>query len=83
MIKMIDWLISVITGFSQGRRLSLDRTLEQRRDDLALEQDEHHKGGHEDQNRAGAQQGDIGGIVALECSKRTGHRSLTRVLDEY
>jgi hypothetical protein len=47
-IKMNDRLISVLTCWSQGCRLSFDRTLEQRRDDLALEQDEQHKGGHED-----------------------------------
>ena len=57
--------------------------MEQRRNDLALEQDKHHKGGHEDQDRASAQQGNIGGIVTLERSQGTGHRSLTRVLDKY
>ena len=57
--------------------------MEQRHDDLALEQDEDDEGGYQDQDRAGAQQGDIVGIVALERSQPTGHRSLCRVLDEH
>ena len=63
--------------------LSLDRALEQRCDDLALEQHEHDQSGYQDQDRAGAQQGDIGRVVALERSQRTGHRSLRRVLDQH
>lgn len=33
---------------------SFDRTLEQRLDNLALEQHEHEEGGYQDQDRAGA-----------------------------
>jgi hypothetical protein len=62
---------------------SFDRTLEQRYYDLALKQDEDDEGGNQDQDRTGAQQGDIIRIVALEGSQPTGHRSLRWVLDEH
>ena len=62
---------------------SLDSTLEQRLDDLALEQDEDAECGYQDQDRAGAQQGDIVRVVALERTQPTGHRSLRWVLDEH
>ena len=68
---------------SAPRGSSLDRALEQRRDDLALEEHKDDESGNQDQNRAGAQQGDIGRVVALERPQRTGHRSLRRVLDEH
>lgn len=62
---------------------SLDRALEKRRDDLALEQHEDDEGGNQDQNRAGTQKGNIGRPLTLERSQRASHRSLRRVLDEH
>lgn len=62
---------------------SLDRALEQRRDDLALEQYKDDEGGKQDQYRASAQQGNIRCVVTLERSQRTGHCSLRRVFNEY
>src|ERR1041385_5724152 len=62
---------------------SLDRTFEQRRDNLALEQYEDDEGGEQDQDRASTQQGDISRVVALERAQRTSHRSLRRVFDEH
>ena len=59
-----------------GRCSPLDRALEQRCDDLALEQDKDDQDGHQDQQRARAQQGDIGRVVALERSQRTGDEPL-------
>ena len=73
MIQKISFLLSSVFN---PRRSSLDRALQQRFDNLALEQHENEESGYEDQDRAGAQQGDIGGVVALECTQRTGHRSL-------
>ena len=43
-------------------------------DDLALENHEDDEGRHQDQDGAGAQQGHVGGVVALERPERTGHR---------
>ena len=63
--------------------LALHRTLEQCRDDLALEQHEDDKGGQQNQYRTRAQQRDIGRVVALERSQRTGHRPLCRILNEH
>ena len=39
----------------EPRRSTLERALEQCRDDLALEQDKHDKGGHKNQDCGGAQ----------------------------
>ena len=61
---------------------SLDCPLEQRHDDLALEQNKNDECGNQNQDRAGAQQGDIVRVVALEGSQPSGHRSLRRVFDE-
>ncbi len=65
------------------RYSSLDSTLEQRHYDLALEQDENNEGWDQDQDRTGAQQGDIVRVMALESSQSAGHRSLRRVLDKH
>ena len=62
---------------------AFDRALEQRRDDLALENHEDDESGHQEQDRAGAQQGDVVRVVALERSQPTSHRSLRRILDEH
>jgi len=67
----------------EPRCSSLNRALEQRLDNLALEQHEHEEGRYQDQDGTGAEQGDIGGVVTLERSQRTGHRPLGWVLDEY
>jgi hypothetical protein len=67
----------------QAPLLTFYGALQQRNDDLALEEHEEDQGGYQDQNRAGAQQGDIVRVVALERTQRAGHRSLRRVLDEH
>ena len=72
----------VISSMRGNYDSSLDCPLEQRLDYLALEQHEHEEGGYQDQDRTGAQQGDIVRVVALEGSQPSGHRSLRRVFDE-
>lgn len=61
----------------------LYRALEQRGDNLALKQNEDDQRGRQDQDRAGTQERDIGGIVALERAERAGHCAFGRVFDQH
>ena len=57
---------------SGSRRSALHRALEQGRDDLALEDEEHDERRRQDEDRSGAQQRDVGSPLALEGAERAG-----------
>ena len=68
---------------TRGMCSSLDGALEQRGDELALEDQEDDERRGQDQQRSGAQQRDVGAPLALEGAERAGHRPLRRVVDEH
>ena len=59
--------------------LSLDRALQQRGDELLLEDQEQGDGRSEDEQRPGAEQRNVGSPLPLEGAERAGHRALQRV----
>src|SRR5665647_672168 len=73
------------SGSMGGRTVigsSLERSLEERRDEPALEDQEHEQCRGEDEQGSGAQQWDVGAPLPLEGAQGSGHRALGGVVDE-
>jgi hypothetical protein len=59
-----------------------DRSLQQRLDEVALEDEEHQQGRRDDQQRTGAQERGVGPVLPLERRETAGDGALGRVVDQ-
>src|SRR3954465_14383400 len=62
---------------------ALDRTLDERLDELTLEDHEDQDRGKDDDERSGVEERDAEAVLTLEKGQRTRHRPLQRVGDEH